>query len=49
MEIVASGQLNPDGSLDASRVLAGTDRPFRHHWKNGPDTAPAPDASGDPG
>jgi hypothetical protein len=50
MRIVASGEQNADGSLDASRVLAGTGR-FREdrEWKRAPDSSPAPDASGDPG
>lgn len=49
MVIVASGELNADGSLNASRVLAGTERPFGHHEKHAPDASPAPDASADPG
>jgi hypothetical protein len=50
MRIVASGEANADGSLDASRVLAGTGR-FRedHEWKRAPNASPAPDASGNPG
>jgi len=50
MRIVASGEANADGSLDASRVLAGTGR-FREdrEWKRAPDPSPAPDASGNPG
>lgn len=49
MVIVASGELNADGSLNASRVLAGTERPFGHHEKHAPNASPAPDASDDPG
>jgi Domain of unknown function (DUF5666) len=56
MRIVASGEQNDDGSLDAARVLAGTGR-LRdiRPWKGapgapgGPDASPAPDASGNPG
>jgi hypothetical protein len=50
MRIIASGEQSADGSLDASRVLAGTGR-LRdgHPWKVAPDVSPAPNASGDPG
>lgn len=50
MRIIAGGEQNADGSLDASRVLAGTGR-LRHGgpWKGAPDASPAPNASGDPG
>ena len=50
MKMIASGEENADGSLDASRVVAGTGR-LRdgHRWKNAPDASPAPDASSDPG
>ena len=50
MRIVASGEQNADGSLDASRVLAGTGRIREdREWKRAPDASPAPDASGNPG
>ena len=41
MKLVASGEQNSDGSLDASRVLAGNGRPFHDHaGKNAPDASP---------
>ena len=56
MRMIASGEQNDDGSLDASRVLAGNGRLHdARPWKRGPgapggpDTSPAPDASGNPG
>ena len=50
MRIVASGEQNADGSLDASRVVAGTGRIREdREWKRAPDASPAPDASGNPG
>jgi hypothetical protein len=51
MKIVATGEQNADGSLDASRVLAGTGRLRGDRgWKHGaPDTSPAPERSADPG
>ena len=50
MRILAAGEQNADGSLDASRVRAGTGR-LRgdHEWKRTPDSSPAPDASSEPG
>ncbi|HEX5013899.1 MAG TPA: DUF5666 domain-containing protein [Candidatus Limnocylindrales bacterium] len=46
MKLLASGEQTSDGSLNASRVVAGNGRPFRDHpGKNGPDTSPAPSAS----
>ena len=46
MKLVATGEQNSDGSLDASRVFAGNGRPFRDHaGKNTPDASPAPSAS----
>jgi hypothetical protein len=54
MKILAQGEKRSDGSLDASRVLAGTGRKLRgdHDGKKGaPDTNPnaSPEASGNPG
>jgi hypothetical protein len=52
MKILASGAKNADGSLDASRVLAGTGRKLRgDHQKNGtePEASPSPSASSAPG
>jgi hypothetical protein len=50
MRIIASGEQRSDGSLDASRVLAGTGR-FRgdHPGKNAPDASPDPSSSANPG
>jgi Domain of unknown function (DUF5666) len=50
MRIIASGEQNADGSLAASRVVAGTWR-LRdgHSWKGAQDASPAPDASDDAG
>jgi uncharacterized protein DUF5666 len=46
MKLLATGEQNSDGSLNASRVLAGNGHPFRDHaGKNAPDTSPAPSAS----
>jgi hypothetical protein len=50
MRIIASGEQNADGSLAASKVLAGTGRlSDGHPWKGAPDASPAPDASDDAG
>ena len=50
MRIVASGEQNADGSLNASRVVAGTGRlRSDRERKRAPDASPAPDASGNPG
>ena len=46
MKLLASGEQNSDGSIDASRVLAGNGHPFRDHpGKNAPDVSPGPSAS----
>lgn len=46
MKLLATGEQNSDGSLNASRVLAGNGHPFRDHpGKNGPDASPAPSDS----
>lgn len=43
MKLLATGEQNSDGSLNASRVLAGNGHPFRDHpGKNAPDASPAP-------
>jgi hypothetical protein len=51
MRIIASGEQRSDGSLDASRVLAGTGRKIRgdHQDKNAPNASPAPSSSANPG
>jgi hypothetical protein len=51
MRIIASGEQRSDGSLDASRVLAGTGRKFHgdHQDKAAPDASPAPSLSANPG
>jgi hypothetical protein len=46
MKLIASGEQNNDGSLDASRVLAGNGLPFHDHsGKNAPDASPSPSSS----
>ena len=52
MGLIADGQKNADGSLNAARVLAGDGRKLRGgHLKGAPDEQPeaSPDASGNPG